>query len=286
MRASVLGKLLAMAGMLVAFIVVVGVVGVLGLRSLETKTSKLYVNISAPLADLATARSNLVEQRALTAQHILAPDAALRSQLEARMKANTADTDAALARVQKTLLTANGRSLMAQLAAARKVNQTERKQVLALSSADEDVEAFALYNGDAAKAYDGVIAVFDQLLAAKVTLAKGEAAKVPALADLGIDGAVVDALRPKFFAQQVPFVRRWGTLAGPKQLSSSQLLQMLSYGGGRIVPRQAALYTRLLCLATVLEDPHPPSDQIEQWKTFLCAVVMAGRLDAEIVIDA
>jgi hypothetical protein len=106
------------------------------------------------------------------------------------------------------------------------------------------------------------------------------------VADLGIDGAVVDVLRPKFFAQQAPLVRRWGTLAGPKQLSSSQLLQMLAYGGGRIVPQQAALYTRLLRLATVLKDPHPPSDQIEQWKTFLCAVVMAGRLDAEIVIDA
>ncbi len=105
------------------------------------------------------------------------------------------------------------------------------------------------------------------------------------VADLGIDGAVVDALRPKFFAQQAPLVRRWGTLAGPKQLSSSQLLQMLAYGGGRIVPQQAALYTRLLRLATVLQDPHPPSDQIEQWKTFLCAVVMAGRLGAEIAID-
>ena len=106
------------------------------------------------------------------------------------------------------------------------------------------------------------------------------------LSDLEIDGRPVDALRPRLFERQEPVVRRWATSTGERRVTSSQVVQMLLFGGEKIVPQQAALYTRLLGLASVLAEPHPPSDNIEQFKTLMCAIVMAGRLDTEIGLDA
>jgi hypothetical protein len=46
------------------------------------------------------------------------------------------------------------------------------------------------------------------------------------------------------------------------------------------------LYARLLGLDTILSEKHPPSDQIEQFKTFFCGAVMAGRLDVHLDVDS
>lgn len=103
------------------------------------------------------------------------------------------------------------------------------------------------------------------------------------LADLNIDGLPVDKARSnaRIFVQRRAAVRHWGEAVARRTLSSSQLLQILLFGGS-IGPQQAALFTRMLSLETVLRDPHPPSSNIEQFKTFLCAVVMAGRLNCEL----
>lgn len=107
------------------------------------------------------------------------------------------------------------------------------------------------------------------------------------LADLGIDGAPVDEQRGRtqvFEAKSAPF-RTWGGIFDRRKITSSQLLHMLAFGG-TIGPEQARLYTRMLGLNTILSEPHPRSDQIEQFKTFFCAVVMAGRLNAPVDTDA
>jgi hypothetical protein len=104
------------------------------------------------------------------------------------------------------------------------------------------------------------------------------------LSDLDIDGAHVDASRSNIFELQQGLVRRWGSGSQQKQISSSQLIHMLLFGGD-IAPPQANLYTRLLGLSTVLSEAHPPSSNIEQFKTFMCATVMAGRLNARISVD-
>jgi hypothetical protein len=83
---------------------------------------------------------------------------------------------------------------------------------------------------------------------------------------------------------QEPIVRRWEIRPDQKQITSSQILQVLAFGGD-IGPQQAALYTKLLGLSSVLSDPHPPSGNIEQFKTLMCAIVMSGRLTAEISFD-
>lgn len=105
------------------------------------------------------------------------------------------------------------------------------------------------------------------------------------LSDLKIDGRPIDAMRPRLFELKAPVVRRWGAPAEQKQVTSSQIIHMLAFGGN-IGPQQAALYTKLLGLASVLSDPHPPSSNIEQFKTLMCAIVMSGRLNAEISVEA
>ena len=105
------------------------------------------------------------------------------------------------------------------------------------------------------------------------------------LADLQIDGRPVDAVRAQLCELKEPVVRRWTTPTGQQQVTSSQVIHMLAFGGN-IAPQQAGLYTKLLGLASVLSEPHPPSSNIEQFKTFMCAIVMSGRLNAQIGVDA
>lgn len=105
------------------------------------------------------------------------------------------------------------------------------------------------------------------------------------LGDFGIDGQPVEAVRERLCESRQPLVRRWMTPAGVRKVTSSQLLQMLVFAGG-VVPPQASAYTFVLGLERVLSDPHPPSANIEQFKTFMCAVVMSARLEAEIAVSA
>lgn len=105
------------------------------------------------------------------------------------------------------------------------------------------------------------------------------------LSDLNIDGRPVDALRPRLFELKEPVVRHWGAAPAQKQVTSSQIIHMLAFGGD-IGPHQAKLYTKLLGLTSVLTDPHPPSGNIEQFKTLMCAIVMSGLLNSGISVDA
>jgi hypothetical protein len=108
------------------------------------------------------------------------------------------------------------------------------------------------------------------------------------LADLGIDGAPVEAqrARPRMFELRVPAVRKWGGWLGPKaQINSSQLLHMLAYGGA-FVPERARLYTQLLGLSGVGSKAASSSNAVEQFRIFLRAVNLASRLNAELVVEA
>jgi hypothetical protein len=105
------------------------------------------------------------------------------------------------------------------------------------------------------------------------------------LSDLKIDGKPVDAMRPRLFELKEPVVRRWGSPPDQKHVTSSQIIHMLAFGG-HIGQQQAALYTKLLGLESCLNDPHPPSANIKQFKTMMCAVVMSGRLNAGINVEA
>ena len=105
------------------------------------------------------------------------------------------------------------------------------------------------------------------------------------LPEFKVDGRGVDALRERLFEHKQPLARRWTTAQGERHITSSQLLELLGFGGP-IGPDQADLYARMLGLASVLSEPHPPSEQIEQFKTLMCAIVMAGRLKSWVGVDS
>lgn len=108
------------------------------------------------------------------------------------------------------------------------------------------------------------------------------------LADLALDGAPVEAQRAnsRMFERKEAAVRKWGSWFGSKaQLSSSQLLHMLAFGGP-IVPEQAELYSRLLGLAKLGSEPGSASNAVEQFKIFLRAVNLAGRLNVQLIVEA
>lgn len=106
------------------------------------------------------------------------------------------------------------------------------------------------------------------------------------ITDLELDGSTVDKAREraKIFDMKHGAVRKWGGMFSKRKITSSQILEFMLFAGD-IIPDQARLYTKILRLDSVLSDPHPKSSNIEQFKTFMCAVVMAGRLNANIKID-
>lgn len=108
------------------------------------------------------------------------------------------------------------------------------------------------------------------------------------LADLGIDGAPVEMQRSRsrMFERKEAAVRKWGGWLGPKaQITSSQLLHLLAFRES-IGPEQAQLYIRLLGLAKLGSEPGETSDAVEQFRVFLRAVNLAGRLNANLAVEA
>lgn len=107
------------------------------------------------------------------------------------------------------------------------------------------------------------------------------------LGDLEVDGAPVDAQRGRreMFEADRPAIRTWGGLLTRKQISSSQLLHMLAFGG-HLGAEQALLYTRLLSLLAIALEPPSGNAGTEQLKTFMCAIAVAGRLNAGVMIDS
>ncbi|WP_157281279.1 hypothetical protein [Pelomonas sp. Root1237] len=108
------------------------------------------------------------------------------------------------------------------------------------------------------------------------------------LADLGIDGAPVEAQRakPRVFERKEAAVRKWGGWLGPKmQITSSQLLHMLAFSES-IGLEQAQLYSRPLGLAKLGSEPGEISDAVEQFRVFLRAVNLAARLNAKLAVEA
>ena len=107
------------------------------------------------------------------------------------------------------------------------------------------------------------------------------------LADLDIDGAPVDVHRSRkeMFESRTPAVRKWGGwFARKKQLSSSQVLHMLAFGGN-IGAQQAQLYTQLLDLVAIKPDPSS-ARATEQLRGFLRAIATAGKLNAGVHVDS
>lgn len=105
------------------------------------------------------------------------------------------------------------------------------------------------------------------------------------LSNFEVDGQAIDQMRPKLFESQQALKRIWGSAADLKRITSSQLIHILIFGGN-INPKLAGLLAKLLKLNTVLMEKHPTSANIEQFKTLMCGIVMAAKLDVELSIES
>ncbi len=108
------------------------------------------------------------------------------------------------------------------------------------------------------------------------------------VADLEIDGAQVDAQRnrPEVFELSNPVVRTWGRWPSRQKLSSSQLIYLLAFGGD-IGPEQAGLYTQLFGLDGLLAQAGDASSNcIAQFRQFMHTISLAGKLNAQLSVDA
>jgi hypothetical protein len=105
--------------------------------------------------------------------------------------------------------------------------------------------------------------------------------------DLEIDGAPVDLHRTRvqMFERKTPVVRNWGGWFNKKQISSSQIIHMLAFGGN-IGAQQALLYTKLLGLTLIQSEQRSSSNAVEQFKIFMWAIIMAGKLNVSLLVDA
>jgi len=107
------------------------------------------------------------------------------------------------------------------------------------------------------------------------------------ISDMEIDGAPVDSRRtnPHMFESKTPALRKWGGLFNKKQISSSQIIHMLAFGGS-ISAQQAALYTKLLTLHSIQSEPSASSNAVEQFKMFMHGIAVAGALKAYVFVDS
>jgi hypothetical protein len=104
MRRSVLTKLLATVGLLVALMVVVGVVGISGLSGMASKSRESFASGTQPIADLGVAKAAINESRALTNLHILDSDAKSKKAYEATIAKNSAELNKRLDAIEKTIV--------------------------------------------------------------------------------------------------------------------------------------------------------------------------------------
>ncbi|MEZ5121785.1 MAG: methyl-accepting chemotaxis protein [Solirubrobacterales bacterium] len=175
MRLSIQTKLLGSALLLLALMAVVGIVGIASLSSVAKKGQAMDSVAVRPLNDIASANGELNENRALVLRHILESDPAKRAELEKQIQANVATTDAELERVKASLVSAEGKRLIAELAAAREGNAAVRDKVLALSKAGRDDDAYALQVSQGVAASKKVGDKFKTLQDNKMSVARQQA---------------------------------------------------------------------------------------------------------------
>ncbi|RKQ87846.1 methyl-accepting chemotaxis protein [Solirubrobacter pauli] len=184
MRTSIKTKLLATVGLLLGLMVVVGLVGIRGTSTVADEAHAMYVYAAKPLADMGVARAKLNENRAFLNNHILeGADVAAKRELDAKIKANSAETDKRLTAVRGTLQSDSAKRSFAELAAASDAYDAIRERVLALSARGRTQEAYALNKREGVPAFTAVAAAFTELFDSKVALAQsGDADSVAAAA--------------------------------------------------------------------------------------------------------
>ncbi len=177
-RLTIRTKLLGLSGLLLVLMAVIGLVGINNLGSVADKADAANDTATKPLADLVAAGSAINENRALVGYHVLTEDAARMRELDEQIVANVKLIDRALADIEPTLVSAEGKKLLAQITAARKANSKQRDAVLELSREQRTAEATALINREYIPAADKLNDLFAALLENKRGVAEKATASI------------------------------------------------------------------------------------------------------------
>ena len=179
MRLNIRAKLLGMAGMLIAFTMIVSVVGFVQLSSSNDNAVQLTAKVATPLAELGVARAKFNESRAFLNNHLLETDAAAKTDLEAKIDDNDQIIQDKLASVKATLLTEQGKADFAELETAlASYDQIRDQQVLPLSRQNNQAEAYAVNKAQAVPAASAAAAGFQKLFDSKVAIGDDLATEV------------------------------------------------------------------------------------------------------------
>jgi methyl-accepting chemotaxis protein len=171
LKSSILAKLLASSAVILVLMSTIGALSITQLSNANKRATNTFENATKPLAALGVARAKQNEQRALTTNSILESTDGERAKIAAKMKANAIVVTDNLAAVKRSLQTATGRQIFADLVTHRAAFIAVRDQVLALAARDQDVQAYALTKAKAAPAFALVAADYDRLFDSKVALA-------------------------------------------------------------------------------------------------------------------
>jgi methyl-accepting chemotaxis protein len=175
-------KLYAFAAVLLVLVVAVGALGVVNLLNVSSAADASFDRATEPLAHLGVARAKANENRAFLNNHILEPSPAVKSELERKIKANSAITNDALDNVEPTLQSAAGKQAFADLAAGRKRYGAARDKVFELSRAGQTAQAYELNKREAVPAFAQMTKAYSHLFESKVALAKQSNQEIAATA--------------------------------------------------------------------------------------------------------
>jgi methyl-accepting chemotaxis protein len=180
-RFNVQGKILGLAGILLAALAVLALVGVTSLSKVSTLAGDAFDNATQPLSALGTARAKANETRALVNNHILTTGADEKRQFEADIKANDELIATNLAKVEPTLATAEGKAAFQEIKSGLEKYNEARAKVIALSNqaanrslleaADVVERAYAVNVKEGRPRFTAVAEGFTRLFDSKVALA-------------------------------------------------------------------------------------------------------------------
>ena len=173
-RFGLRAKLLSGAAVLLAFTAVIGVLGIRANAESNASSKRMFEGSVKPLSELGIARAKFNENRAFTNNHILERTAAEKAKLVDKIKANGAVVDKNLAEVKASLRTDHGQQLFTELAAAVNAYRDTRGEVLALSDAGKEQEAYALNKQKLLPLVRNAADAFNGLFDSKVALAATE----------------------------------------------------------------------------------------------------------------
>jgi methyl-accepting chemotaxis protein len=178
MKLNILSKLLANAGLLLAFVAVVGALGVVGLSSVDGHARSSYTTATRPLADLGAAEAAFIDNKSLVREVVLERSPRTMSRLLAKMNANSAIVNAKLAAAEPTLTTPAEKRALASIRADQASYRAARSRVLALARADRDAQAFAVLKARMTPKATTIQRAYETLFDLKVRLAVAKNAQV------------------------------------------------------------------------------------------------------------